>query len=126
MTRGLLIDADVFADYLMGEPHAREFFEQLPEGTFHYSALTRIELLSAGPCSDSGIRSSTAALLSIGRKADIDEAIISLAADLKREHKLTIPDAVIAATALHLKAELITKNVNRFKRINGLLLMKPY
>ncbi len=126
MPKKLLIDTDVFIDYLMGEQRAREFFEQLPEGTFHYSALTKLELLSASVCSDPAVRSATAGLLSIGKKAEIDEAIIGLASELKRRHSIPLMDAVMAATAIHLKAELATKNVGNFKKIKELLLMRPY
>lgn len=126
MAKKLLIDTDVLVDYLTGEQHAREFFEQLPEGMFYYSALTRLELLSASVCSDNAVRSTTAGLLSLGKKIEVDDAIVGLAAEIKREHGLALTDAVMAATALHLKAELVTKNIGDFKKIKELLLMKPY
>ena len=126
MTKKLLINTDVFVDYLMGAQHAKEFFEQLPEGTFHYSALAKLELLSSEACSDAGIRSATTGLLSLGKKADVDDAIVCLAAELVREHGLSMIDAVMAAAALQLKAELVTKNIGEFKKIKELLLMKPY
>lgn len=126
MPKKLLIDTDVFTDYLMGEQHAREFFEQLPEGTFHYSALTKLELLSASVCSDLAVRSTTTGLLSLGKKVEIDDAIIGLAAELKRQHGISLMDSIMAATALQLKAELVTKNVGDFKKIKELLLMRPY
>ncbi|MBI2176107.1 type II toxin-antitoxin system VapC family toxin [Candidatus Woesearchaeota archaeon] len=126
MAKKLLIDTDVFVDYLMGDLHAREFFEQLPEGIFYYSALTKLELLSASVCADAPVRNSTTALLSLGRRIEIDDAIISLAAEEKRKHSLPLPDSIMAATALHLKAELVTRNIGEFKKIKELLLMKPY
>lgn len=126
MAKKLLIDTDVFVDYLMGEQHAKEFFEQLPDGSFHYSALTKLELLSATVCSDLAVRSATLGLLSFGRKADIDDSIIASAADIKRQHGFSVSDSVMAATALQIKAELVTKNVSGFKKIKELLLMRPY
>ena len=126
MAKKLLIDTDVFVDYLMGEPRAKEFFENLPEGTFYYSALTKLELLSSKVCNDPAIRSSTAALLSLGKRIEIDDSIVNLAAEVKRQHSLSISDSIMAATALHLKAELVTKNIGEFKKIKELLLMKPY
>ncbi len=126
MTKKLLIDTDVFADYLMGEPHAREFFEQLPEGIFYYSSLTKLELLSASVCADPAVRNSTTALLSLGRRVEVDDAIIGMAAEEKRKHNLSLAQSIMAATALHLKAELVTRNIGDFKKIKELLLMKPY
>ncbi len=126
MAKKLLIDTDVFVDYLMGDLHAREFFEQLPEGTFYYSALTKLELLSASVCADAAVRGSTAAMLSLGKRVEIDDAIVSLAAEEKRKHSLPLPEAIMAATAMHLKAELVTRNIGELKKIKELLLMKPY
>ncbi|MBI2144234.1 PIN domain-containing protein [Candidatus Woesearchaeota archaeon] len=126
MAKKFLIDTDVFVDYLLEEPKARDFFEQLPEGTFYYSALNKLELTSARVCSDSAVRSSTAALLSLGKKVEIDDAIISLAAEVKRQHSLTLTDSIMAATAIHIGAELVTKNVGEFKKIKELMMMKPY
>ena len=126
MAKKLLIDADVFADYLMGDVHAREFFSQLPEGTFYYSPLARLELLSADVCADQSVRISTNALLSLGKKVEIDDTIVGSAAELRRQYNLSITDAVLVAAAINLKAELVTKKAGEFKRIANLLLMKPY
>ncbi len=126
MAKRLLIDTDVFVDYLMGEPHAREFFEQLPEGTFYYSTLTKLELLSASVCADPAVRNSTNALLSLGKKIELDDSLVSGAAELGRQYSLSTADAVIVAAAVYLKAELVTKKVGDFKKIANLLLMKPY
>ncbi|MBI2144855.1 PIN domain-containing protein [Candidatus Woesearchaeota archaeon] len=126
MAKRLLVDTDVFVDYLMGEQHAKEFFESLPEGTFYYSALTKLELLSSGACSDSGVRAATNGLLSLGKRIELDEPAINLAAEVKREHGLSLIDSIMAATALQQKAELVTKNIGEFKKIKELLLMKPY
>jgi len=122
----LFINSDVFVDYFMGDFHAKEFFEQLPEGIFHYSALTKLELLSSAFCSEPSVRNATAAMLSLGKRWEIDDGVIGLAADLRRQHGISLPDSIMAATALHLKAELVTKNISEFKRIKELLLMKPY
>ncbi len=126
MAKKLLIGADVFVDYLMGEPRAREFFEQLPEGTFYYSPLTMFELLSASVCADPAVRNSTNALLSLGKKIELDDSLVSSAAELGRQYNLSVTDAVIVASAIYLKAELVTKKVGELKKIANLLLMKPY
>ena len=126
MAKKLLIETDVFADYLNGDVHAREFFDQLPEGTFYYSPLTKLELLSAEVCADQSVRSSTTALLSLGKRVEIDDSIVGSAAELMRQHNLAITDSVLVATALSIKAELVTKNVGELKRITNLFLMKPY
>ena len=126
MAKKLLIGTDVFVDYLNGDVHAREFFDQLPEGTFYYSPMTKLELLSVDVCADQSVRSSTSALLSLGKRVEIDDSIVVSAADLTRQYNLTVTNSVLVATALAIKAELVTKNVGELKRITNLFLMKPY
>ncbi len=126
MAQKFLVDTDVFVDFLLGEQKAKEIFDQLPEGTFHYSPLTKLELLSAAACSDSTVKSATLGLLSIGKPVELDDHLILAAAEIKREHGLSISDSIVAVSALQLKAQLVTKNIGSFKKIKEILLMKPY
>jgi len=48
----------------------------------------------------------------------IDENIVDTVIELKRERKLKLPDAIIAATALDNDFTLITRNVVDFKKID--------
>lgn len=50
----------------------------------------------------------------------INDAIRDQAAWIRRNLKLKLPDAVIAATALHLKAPLITRDKG-FQKVAGLI-----
>lgn len=45
---------------------------------------------------------------------------------IRRNYRLKLPDAVIAATALHLGLPLITRNVKDFKDIPELKLLNPF
>jgi predicted nucleic acid-binding protein len=45
---------------------------------------------------------------------------------LRKKHKLKLPDAIIAATALVYDLTLITRNEQDFKNISGLKLVNPY
>lgn len=47
-------------------------------------------------------------------------------AELRKAHKIKLPDAVIAATALVHDLALITRNTNDFKSIKELRLINPY
>jgi len=42
-----------------------------------------------------------------------------LAGDLKRKYNFLLPDAIIAATALHNNMEILTRNLKDFKKIKG-------
>ena len=50
----------------------------------------------------------------------LDTAIALLAADLNREHKLATADAIVYATALHHRAELLTCDAH-FERLPGVV-----
>lgn len=54
----------------------------------------------------------------------ITQTAIQLLQDYRLSHGLAIPDALIAATAIHLKSELFTYNIKDYKFIDGLNLYK--
>ena len=56
----------------------------------------------------------------------IDPDIKFAAIALRRTYRLKLPDAIIAATALHLEVPLITRNVKDFKNIPVLKLINPF
>jgi len=45
---------------------------------------------------------------------------------LRQQHRIKIPDAVIAATALLHGLSLITRNLSDFKSIAGLAVINPH
>jgi len=45
---------------------------------------------------------------------------------IRRQHKIKLPDAIIAATALVNNFQLITRNDSDFSRINGLNVINPF
>ncbi|MDR0515627.1 MAG: PIN domain-containing protein [Fibromonadaceae bacterium] len=62
-----------------------------------------------------------------------DTRIIELERDIKfktieirRSHKIKLPDAIIAATAIARRFSLITRDTVYFKNISGLALQNPW
>lgn len=43
-----------------------------------------------------------------------------------REHRIKLPDAIIAATAINFNLTLLTRNVSDFRNINGLDVINPW
>ncbi len=58
----------------------------------------------------------------IGLEPNIKDKTI----EIRRLHSIKLPDAVIAATALTLDLELITRNVSDFAAIAGIQLSDPF
>ena len=83
--------------------------EGLPLGGYFLSIISEIELLSfpdLTPQQEQALRDLLAELSIV----TIDQGIRDAAIGLRRQHRLRIPDAVIAATALTLGAELLTND----------------
>jgi len=57
---------------------------------------------------------------------DVDQAIAKQTIELRTLYKIKLPDAIIAATALHYKLTLITRNISDFDKINGITIIDPH
>lgn len=57
---------------------------------------------------------------------ELEKAIKLKTAEIRKAHKIKLPDAIIAATALAHDFTLLTRNVKDFKHIEGLSLINPY
>lgn len=56
----------------------------------------------------------------------LTETIIQKTISVRQKHKIKLPDAIVAATALIENKTLVTRNVNDFKNIPGLNLFNPW
>lgn len=57
---------------------------------------------------------------------EMNEAVIQRAIALRRQRKISLADAIIAATALVHELPLVTRNVEDFKHISGLEIINPF
>lgn len=84
--------------------------QDLPPAEYCISVITEMELLSypaLRPEDESEIRD----FLSDVTIIDLNREIKTAAIALRRQYRLKLPDALIAATALHLQAELYTNDL---------------
>ena len=91
--------------YLLGGKLA----EPLPAGAYFVSVISEMELLSY-PSLDEPALIQIRAFLSDVTVVDHSEQIREAAIALRRQHTLKLPDAIVAATALSLGAQLITND----------------
>lgn len=56
----------------------------------------------------------------------LDDDIIQRAVALRQQQKMSLADAIIAATALEYEVPLVTRNTDDFKHIDGLDLRNPF
>ncbi|MBI4596865.1 MAG: type II toxin-antitoxin system VapC family toxin [Candidatus Omnitrophica bacterium] len=85
----------------------------------YLSVITECELLSS-PVLTPREERSVVELLELFSRVAITSRIARLAAQLRLRHSITIPDALIAATALMSHATLLTRNVKDFRAIRTL------
>ncbi len=88
---------------------AGKLANSLPKGSYAYSVISEIELLSwpqMQPEQESAWRSLLGALY----RVEIDSAVREAAIRLRRERRLKLPDALIAASALAHDATLLTND----------------
>lgn len=108
--------ADTNAFILLLEKHPA--LKSLLTSSWHYSFITQIELLGKFNISSSESKQ-VKGLLSVCVKLVHTEIINEVAISLKQQYRIKLPDALIAATALHYQLPLLTFDKG-FKHIKGL------
>lgn len=121
-----LIDSNSVIDYLGGKmpPDGMAFLSRVVNAGPEVSVITKIEVLGykAPPDDDQLLIEFMDVVSVIGLTNDIVLRTIGL----RKLHKIKIPDAIIAATALDLSLTLISRNTADFRNIVGLKLINPY
>jgi toxin FitB len=112
----LLVDTDIFIDHLRG-------YRPLVVGSnrIFYSVVTRAELFAGRNADEEPIR----LLLSPFTELPMGRPVAEVAGRLRRDDRISLPDAVIAATALHGDMALVTRNIREFASIGGLRVRSP-
>ena len=57
---------------------------------------------------------------------ELEQAVKNKTADIRKQYKIKLPDAIIAATALVNNLTLLTRNTKDFENINGLKIINPW
>lgn len=95
----------------------------LPTGTYFVSIISKIELLSF-PGNTPEQEAAPNAVLGSATIVDLTPPVVDEAIRLRRMHRLRLPDAIIAATALVTDSELLTHDAGLL-RLAGLKVSAP-
>lgn len=123
-----LIDTDIVIDHFHGHAAALEFLEEnLAAGeTLAVSVVTLTEVIAG---LRPGEEERTERLFQLFAVYDVNEVIGRQASvylrQFRRSHGLELGDALIAATALHQRAELITRNLKHYP-MTDITVVVPY
>jgi predicted nucleic acid-binding protein len=119
MSARLLIDTDVLIDYLRGQAQAVAYLEGRAE-TLLVSAITVAELFAS--VRDGKERTALSAFLSAFEVVAVDAVIAERGGlfrrDYGRSHGTGLADALIGATADHVRAHLVTLNRRHFPMLS--------
>ncbi len=128
MGSSLILDTNVVIDYLNN---------QLPEDRILWlknsfivaqpclSIITELELLSWPKLSEHGI-TTIQKFVSHCFIYPLSRETVNLAAALRRNRRISLPDAVIAATAMMHNQTLVTRNVKDFAGIGTIEVINPF
>lgn len=122
------LDSDVLIDHLRGYQAYAGYITRYERGELrgYVSAVTVAELFAARRTREPVERKRVEKLLSLFIIVPVDMPISVLAGELRRDYGLSLPDAIVAATALNLGLVLVTRNIRHYQRIPNLRLEVPY
>ena len=123
MGQKYLIDSNVLINFqAMTLPESgQQFVAYTIDNEFYISVISKIEVL--------GHKSATVELenfISLASIFDLNNDIISSVISMRKQHKIKLPDAIIAATALIHNLTLVTRNTKDFENIAGLQVINPW
>ena len=120
----ILCDTNIIIEFLKETPKDVENIESLGKDSIYVSSITVGELYfgALNKVELNKIRKKINSLVHIPITEAISDIFEDLMLKYSLSHKLTIPDALIAATALYFDIELFTYNLKDFRFIKGLRL----
>lgn len=109
----ILFDTDVLIDLLRGKALTREQVSPLIGGAYLMCSVITVGELFAGMFPEE--KTATETLIQSLVRMPVTEEIARLAGELRnKEKRLELLDCLIAATAISLDAELLTKNIKHY------------
>ncbi len=89
------------------------------------SVITHIEVLGWKSHTSDSLKN-TQELLACLHECPLNEEVVKTCITLRQTLSIKLPDAIIAATALHLEIPLMTRNREDFKHVPDLKIVNPF
>jgi tRNA(fMet)-specific endonuclease VapC len=123
----ILCDTDILIEFYKNTPHILQELRHIGQTNLAISAITQAELYF-GAFNKAELKKIQRHLASIYRfplDIAISNKFLSLIETYALSHKLSLPDAIIAATAIVHDLPLYTLNLKDFQFITGITLYQP-
>lgn len=128
MKQKILVDTNIFIDFLRGYLPAKSFFEDIKKNKYdaHISVITITELFSGKSSKNLDELNLVEQLLELFKIVHIDYDIAKYAGFINRDYDIGFADATVAASAKNFKCVLMTRNLKHFEKISNLKVETPY
>lgn len=100
---------------------AKKELAKIIDDEINISVINKIELLGF-----SNVDQELFDFVSFSNIYPLDEDITELTIEMRKRYRIKLPDAIVAATALHHGYTLVTNNTADFDKIKGIKILNPY
>lgn len=122
-----LLDTNIFIYYFNGDPVVQPIFTEI--ATAHaiglYCPISWPELLCYPNLSEAEANQIRAFLRTFTCVA-LTEPVLERTAQIRRNYRVRLPDALIAACAIETNSILVTRNIADFQRISSINVLNPF
>lgn len=124
MEQGYLADTNAVIDFCKGTlpENGKALLLSTPP---QVSVITHIELFAAQNIDASELEL-LQKFIALSKIHPVTENLVETVIQVRREYRLKVPDAIIAATAIQQNLVLITRNAADFQRVSILQLVNPH
>ncbi len=124
--QGYLIDTNAVIDYLGYKltTSGMEFMNSVINAVPNVSVISKIEVL--GFNAPEQHYKTLSDFINDAIVMDLTNQVVETCIEIRKKHKVKLPDAIIAATVLVYDLVLISRNTSDFKNIDGLQVIDPH
>lgn len=116
----VVLDTNILVDYLNGFNPAKELIQSYKK--LQISIITKMEILV-------GVKNNQEIIKNFLNEFNIvflNDEIVEIAVNIRKENKIKLPDAIILATANYTDSLFITRNVKDFKGLGNNIIFPEY
>lgn len=127
MSNPYLLDTNILIYHFNDDPAVQPIFARIKTGDIlgFYSPISWVELLCYPDLTEDQANEMREFLKKLSC-VSLTEEVLERAAEIRRDYRLKLPDAIIAACAWVRGCTLVSRNVADFRRIDGLNILNPF